>query len=161
VSAGGYTLARVAKEMPKELKEIVLSGRERAMVAGFRFYGSHSYKTLSDEQRRSTSASVEGGRNATPPLRQIKTPSRSRDSFIRTEALLLLLTFSMSFLALFPGILRMLLGGSRMFFALRVVILSVLLGRGAMGLGGILVMFRRLIVGVFRHGIPPVSVGVT
>ena len=34
------------------------------------------------------------------------------------------------------------------------------LGRGAMGLGGILVMFRRLIVGVFRHGIPPVSVGV-
>jgi hypothetical protein len=66
----------------------------------------------------------------------------------------------MSFLALFPGILRMLLGGSRMFFALRVVILSVLLGRGAMGLGGILVMFRRLIVGVFRHGIPPVSVGV-
>jgi hypothetical protein len=66
----------------------------------------------------------------------------------------------MSFLALFASILRMLLSGSRMFSARRVVVLSVLLGRGAMGLGGILVMFRRLIVGVFRHGIPPVSVEV-
>jgi hypothetical protein len=65
-----------------------------------------------------------------------------------------------SFLALFAGILRMLLGVGRMFLALHVVVFSVLLGRGAMGLGGILVMFRRLIVGVFRHGIPPVSVGV-
>ena len=51
----------------------------------------------------------------------------------------------------------MLLGVGRMFLAFHVVVLSVLLGRGAMGLGGILVMFRRLIVGVFRHGIPPVS----
>jgi hypothetical protein len=70
-----------------------------------------------------------------------------------------LLTFSVSLLALLAGILRMLLGVGRMFLALHVVVLSVLLGRGAMGLGGILVMFRRLIVGVFRHGIPPVSVG--
>jgi hypothetical protein len=51
----------------------------------------------------------------------------------------LLLTFSVSFLALFAGILRMLLGVGRMFLALYVVVLSVLLGRGAMGLGGILV----------------------
>jgi hypothetical protein len=79
---------------------------------------------------------------------------------MRTEVSLLLLTFSVSFLALFAGILRMLLGVGRMFFALHVVVLSVLLGRSAMGLGGILVMFRCLIVSVFRHGIPRVSVGV-
>jgi hypothetical protein len=65
----------------------------------------------------------------------------------------------MSLLALLAGILRVLLGVGRMFFALRVVVLSVLLGRGAMGLGGILVKFSCLIVGVFRHGVPPVSVG--
>jgi hypothetical protein len=53
----------------------------------------------------------------------------------------------------------MLLCVGRMLFALHVVVLSMLLGRGAMGLGGILVMFRRLIMSVFRHGIPPVSVG--
>ena len=58
----------------------------------------------------------------------------------------------MSFLALFAGILRMLLGVGRMFLALHVVVLSVLLGRGAMGLGGILVMFRRLIVGAKARG---------
>jgi len=46
-----------------------------------------------------------------------------------------------------------------MLFALHVVVLSMLLGRGTMGLGGILVMFRRLIMSVFRHGIPSVSVG--
>jgi hypothetical protein len=33
----------------------------------------------------------------------------------------------------------------------------VLFGRGAMRLGGILVMFRCLIVSIFRHGIPPLS----
>jgi hypothetical protein len=46
----------------------------------------------------------------------------------------------------------MLLGVGRMFLALHVVVLSVLLGRGAMGLGGILVKFSCLIVSVFRHG---------
>jgi hypothetical protein len=46
-----------------------------------------------------------------------------------------------------------------MLFALHVVVLSMLLGRGTMRLGGILVMFRRLIMSVFRHGILPVSVG--
>jgi hypothetical protein len=48
-----------------------------------------------------------------------------------------------------------------MLFALHVVVLSMLLGRSAMGLGGILVMFRRLIMSVFRHGIPPVSWGLS
>jgi hypothetical protein len=47
-----------------------------------------------------------------------------------------------------------------MLFALHVVVLSMLLGRNAMRLGGILVMFRRLIMSVFRHRISPVSVGV-
>jgi hypothetical protein len=85
-------------------------------------------------------------------------PAEAGDSFIRSEALLLLLTFSVSLLTLLAGILRILLGVGRMFFALRVVVLSVLLGRGAMGLGGILVKFSCLIVSVFRHGIPPMSV---
>ena len=58
----------------------------------------------------------------------------------------------MSFLALFAGILRMLLGVGRMFLAFHVVVLSVLLGRGAMGLGGILVMFRRLIMSALGMG---------
>jgi hypothetical protein len=82
-----------------------------------------------------------------------KPPAEAGDSFIRTEALLLLLTFSVSLLALLAGILRMLLGVGRMFLALYVVVLPVLLGRGAMGLGGILVKFSCLIVSVFRHGI--------
>jgi hypothetical protein len=65
----------------------------------------------------------------------------------------------MSLLAVLAGILRMLLGVGRMFLALYVVVFSVMFGRSAMGFGGILVMFSCLIVGVFRHGIPPVSVG--
>jgi hypothetical protein len=76
-------------------------------------------------------------------------PAEAGDSFIRSEALLLLLTFSVSLLTLLAGILRILLGVGRMFFALRVVV--------AMGLGGILVKFSCLIVSVFRHGIPPMS----
>jgi uncharacterized membrane protein len=60
------------------------------------------------------------------------------NSFVRTEALLRLLTFSVSLLAPLAGILRMLLGAGRMFFALHVVAFSVLFSRGAMGLGGIL-----------------------
>ena len=76
------------------------------------------------------------------------------------EGLFLLLALAMGLLAMLAGILRMLLGVGRMFLALHVVVLSVLLGRGAMGLGSILVMFRRLIMSVFRHGIPPLSVGV-
>ena len=90
----------------------------------------------------------------------LKTPTEAGDSSIRNEALLLLLTFSVSLLALLAGILRMLLCVGRMLFALHVVVLSMLLGGGAMGLGGILMMFRRLIMSVFRHGIPPISVGV-
>jgi hypothetical protein len=65
----------------------------------------------------------------------------------------------MSLLAVLAGILRMLLGVGRMFLALYVVVFSVMFGRSAMGFSGILVMFGCLIVGVFRHGIPPVSVG--
>jgi hypothetical protein len=102
-----------------------------------------------------------------PAFVEVGTPHRLQNprprpgiSFIRTEALLLLLTFSVSLLALLAGILRMLLCIGRMLFALYVVVLSMLLGRGTMGLGGILVMFRRLIMSVFRHGIPPESVGV-
>ena len=68
-------------------------------------------------------------------------PAEAGDSFIRSEALLLLLTFSVSLLTLLAGILRILLGVGRMFFALRVVV--------AMGLGGILVKFSCLIVSVF------------
>jgi hypothetical protein len=88
-----------------------------------------------------------------------KPPAQTGDSFIRTEALLLLLTFSVSLLALLAGILRMLLSVGGMFLALYVVAFSVLFSRGAMGLGGILVKFSCLIVSVFRHWIPPVSVG--
>jgi hypothetical protein len=80
----------------------------------------------------------------------------SRQGFLLpTDALLLLLTFRVSLLAVLARILRMLLGVSRMFLALRVVIFSVVFGRGAMGLGGILVMFGCFIVSVLRHVIPP------
>jgi hypothetical protein len=78
-------------------------------------------------------------------------------SFTGGETSLLLLTFSVSLLAVLASVLRMLLGIGRMLFALHVVIFPVLFGRGAMRLGGILVMFRCLIVSIFRHGIPPLS----
>jgi hypothetical protein len=45
------------------------------------------------------------------------------------------------------------------FLALCVVVFPMMFGRGAMGLGGILVMFGCFVVGIFRHGFPPVSVG--
>jgi hypothetical protein len=47
-----------------------------------------------------------------------------------------------------------------MFFALGVVVLTMLLSRGAMRFGGFLVMFSCLIVRVSRHLIPPVTVDV-
>jgi hypothetical protein len=91
--------------------------------------------------------------------RQKETPVEPGFLYLRTEALLLLLTLSVSLLAVLAGILRMLLGVGRMFLVLYVVVFSVMFGRSAMGFGGILVMFGCLIMGVFRHGIPPVSVG--
>jgi hypothetical protein len=54
---------------------------------------------------------------------------------------------------------NVLLGAARMFLALCVVVFPMMFGRGAMGLGGILVMFGCIVVGIFRHGFPPVSVG--
>jgi hypothetical protein len=75
--------------------------------------------------------------------------------------LFLLLALGMSLLAVLPSILGVLLGVGRVFFSLCVVAIAVMFGRSAMGLGGILVMFSRLIVLVSSHWIPPVIVQVT
>lgn len=64
---------------------------------------------------------------------------------------LLLPAFRIGLLTMLPSILRMLLGVFREFFALCVVAFAMMLCRSAMGLGGILVMFRRLVVFVSSH----------
>ena len=61
-------------------------------------------------------------------------PGRAGVSFLRTEALLLLLTLSVSLLAVLAGILGRWLGVGRMFLALYVVVFSVMFGRSAVGL---------------------------
>jgi hypothetical protein len=71
--------------------------------------------------------------------------------------LLLLLALGVGLLAFPPGILRMLLGVARVFLALRVIAFAMMFGCGPMGLGGIFVMFRRLVVFVFGHVFPPVK----
>jgi hypothetical protein len=62
----------------------------------------------------------------------------------------LLSAFGVRRLGMLVCILCVLLGLSRVLFALGVVILAVRLGSGAVGLRGSLVMFRRLVVGVFH-----------
>jgi hypothetical protein len=64
----------------------------------------------------------------------------------------------MGVLAFLAGILGKLLGIGGMLFALGVVALAVLFGRGAMGFGGIFVLFGSLVMRVSRHEITPVDV---
>jgi hypothetical protein len=67
--------------------------------------------------------------------------------------LLLLLAFGMRLIGVLVSGLRMLLRARRMFLALGMVALAVVFGGGAMGLGGVFVMFGGLVVFVFSHGI--------
>jgi hypothetical protein len=69
----------------------------------------------------------------------------------------LLLAFAVGLLARLPGILRMLLGISGMFFALCVVAFAVMFGCRAMRLSGILVVLGCLIVFVSSHWVPPID----
>jgi hypothetical protein len=66
----------------------------------------------------------------------------------------MLLAFRVCVLAFYVGILRELLGTGRVFLALGVVVLAVVFGCGAMGLGDIFVM----LVCVSSHENPPVDV---
>ena len=72
-------------------------------------------------------------------------------TFAGPLCLLLLLALGVSLLAVLAGILGVLLGVRGVHFALCVVILPVVLGCRAMRLGGILVVFSRLIVFVLSH----------
>jgi hypothetical protein len=65
--------------------------------------------------------------------------------------LLLLLAFGVRLFAVLASILRMLLGTSRVFFALCMVAFAMMFCRGSMGFGSILMMFRCLNVLVSRH----------
>jgi hypothetical protein len=67
----------------------------------------------------------------------------------RWKSLLLLFAFRMRRLGMLACILCVLLSLGRVLFALGVVILTVRLGSGAMGLRRRLVMFRRLVVASF------------
>jgi hypothetical protein len=67
--------------------------------------------------------------------------------------LLLLLALGMRRVGLLVRSLRMLLGTDRVFLTLGVVALAVMFGGGTMGLGGVFVVFGRLVVLVFGHEI--------
>jgi hypothetical protein len=63
----------------------------------------------------------------------------------------LLLALGVRLIAMLMGSLRMLLGTLGMLLALGVIALAMMVGRRAMGLGGVLVMFGRLVVLVSCH----------
>jgi hypothetical protein len=69
----------------------------------------------------------------------------------RAFRLFLLLALRMCFVRMLVGGLRMLLGGRRVFFALCVITLAVMLRSGAMGLRCMFMMFGSFIVFISGH----------
>ena len=85
------------------------------------------------------------------PIRKQKGPGMNRAFRV---SLFLLLALRMSLLAVLVGGLRVLFGTARVLLALGVVALAVMFGGGAMGLGGIFVVFGSLVVFISGHGNP-------